>query len=135
MPSQGRTLYLARRATLQFARDGAILPALIETLLDEARSEAIAAKNAALSRALKIVMNSFYGVLGAPGCRFFDPRLPTSITRRGHAIIERREGVLRGASGLAVLYGDTDSLFVHVLACPPSPNRQRGSSVRFSRSS
>src|SRR6185369_1242484 len=70
-----------------FAREGAILPELISNL-HEARSKAIASENAALSRAIKILMNSFYGVLGTPGCRFFDPRLPTSITRRGHAIIE-----------------------------------------------
>lgn len=95
-----------------FARRGAILPAMIETLHD-ARTEAMVAKNAALSRAIKILMNSFYGVLGTPGCRFFDPRLPTSITRRGHAIIERARAFFE-AQGLRVLYGDTDSLFVHL---------------------
>ena len=95
-----------------FAREGAILPELV-TMLHEARSAAMASKNAALSRAIKILMNSFYGVLGTPGCRFFDPRLPTSITRRGHAIIERARSFFEDA-GLPVIYGDTDSLFVHV---------------------
>jgi DNA polymerase elongation subunit (family B) len=73
----------------------------------------MAAKDEALSRAIKILMNSFYGVLGTPGCRFFDARLPTSITRRGHAVIERARAFFVG-EGLRVLYGDTDSLFVHV---------------------
>src|SRR5205085_8057426 len=41
-----------------FARDGAILPELIATLHD-ARSAAMAQENAALSRAIKILMNSF----------------------------------------------------------------------------
>jgi len=95
-----------------FARDGAILPELIATL-HEARSAAMATGNTALSRAIKILMNSFYGVLGTPGCRFFDPRLPTSITRRGHAIIERARAFFE-EQGLPVIYGDTDSLFVHV---------------------
>jgi DNA polymerase-2 len=95
-----------------FAREGAILPDLI-VKLHEARSAAMATSNAALSRAIKILMNSFYGVLGTPGCRFFDPRLPTSITRRGHAIIERARAFFE-AEGLPVIYGDTDSLFVHV---------------------
>ncbi|MDF2691657.1 MAG: polB [Labilithrix sp.] len=99
-----------------FARDGAILPALIDTLHD-ARSSAMASGNAALSRAIKIVMNSFYGVLGTPGCRFFDPRLPTSITRRGHAILERARAFFEQA-GLPVIYGDTDSIFVHVGGSP-----------------
>lgn len=96
----------------RFAREGAILPDLVTTLHD-ARTAAMESKNAALSRAIKILMNSFYGVLGTPGCRFFDPRLPTSITRRGHAIIERARAFFEGA-GLPVIYGDTDSLFVHV---------------------
>ena len=97
-----------------FARPPAesILPSLIATLHAE-RSKAMAAKNEALSRAIKILMNSFYGVLGTPACRFFDPRLPTSITRRGHAVIERARAFLVGR-GLTVIYGDTDSLFVHL---------------------
>ncbi len=95
-----------------FAREGAILPEIIETLHD-ARSVAMASKNEPLSRAIKIVMNSFYGVLGTPGCRFFDARLPTSITRRGHLIIERARAFFEGRD-LRVLYGDTDSLFVHL---------------------
>jgi DNA polymerase-2 len=41
-------------------------------------------RNAPLSQALKIIMNAFYGVLGSSGCRFFDPRLASSITLRGH---------------------------------------------------
>ena len=111
-----------------FARDGAILPALIETLHDT-RSRAIAAKNEPLSRAIKIVMNSFYGVLGAPGCRFFDPRLPTSITRRGHAVIERAR-MFFVDRGLAVLYGDTDSLFVHLEGAPSEDAaRSRGQAL------
>jgi DNA polymerase II len=95
-----------------FARSSAILPELIATL-HEARSAAMGTGNAALSRAIKILMNSFYGVLGSPGCRFFDPRLPSSITRRGHEIIERAR-VFFEAEGLPVIYGDTDSLFVHL---------------------
>jgi len=95
-----------------FAREGAILPILISTLHD-ARSAAMARKDAAHSRAIKILMNSFYGVLGTPGCRFFDARLPTSITRRGHAIIERARRFFE-AEGLPAIYGDTDSLFVHL---------------------
>jgi DNA polymerase II len=98
----------------KFARDDqkTILPDLIATL-HEARSQAIATNNAALSRAIKILMNSFYGVLGTPGCRFFDSRLPTSITRRGHQIIERARSYFEETHGLRVIYGDTDSLFVH----------------------
>lgn len=93
-----------------FARQGALLPGIIQHL-HQARSEARAAGNETLSRAVKILMNSFYGVLGTPGCRFFDPRLASSITRRGHEIIERSKTFCE-ARGLRVIYGDTDSLFV-----------------------
>ena len=95
-----------------FARDGHILPGLIGTLWS-ARDEARRESNGAMSQAIKILMNSFYGVLGTPGCRFFDHRLVNSITRRGHEIITRSRDFLR-ARDLAVIYGDTDSLFVHL---------------------
>lgn len=95
----------------RFARSPSILPGMIERLT-EARRDAIAEGNDALSRAIKIQMNSFYGVLGTPGCRFFDSRLASSITRRGHQIIRRAKAFFE-EKGYAVLYGDTDSLFVH----------------------
>lgn len=93
-----------------FAREGAILPELIATLW-EARSRARDEGRASMSTAIKILMNSFYGVLGTPGCRFFDPRLAASITLRGHEIIARTRDRIQ-EKGLRVIYGDTDSLFV-----------------------
>jgi DNA polymerase-2 len=94
----------------RFSRDRHILPGLIEELW-QARDRAKAARNEATSRAIKIIMNSFYGVLGTPGCRFFDPRLVASITMRGHEIIQKsREWIEE--EGRRVIYGDTDSLFV-----------------------
>ena len=97
-----------------FAREGAILPELVAEL-GAVREEAKAAGDAALSQAVKILMNSFYGVLGAGGCRFFDSRLATSITRRGHEIIQMSRDFIE-ARGYPVIYGDTDSLFVHLRA-------------------
>jgi DNA polymerase-2 len=96
----------------RFARTGALLPEIISHLHEE-RTRAREANNETLSQAIKILMNSFYGVLGTPGCRFFDPRLASSITRRGHEIIERTRAFFE-AQGRQVLYGDTDSLFVRV---------------------
>ena len=58
-------------------------------------------------------MNSFYGVLGSPGCRFFDARLASSITRRGHEILNRTRDKIESL-GYRVIYGDTDSVFVWV---------------------
>ena len=96
----------------RFAREGAILPGLI-THLHQERNAARAAGNETLSRAIKILMNSFYGVLGTPGCRFFDPKLASSITLRGHEIIERSRDFFQ-ERGHQVIYGDTDSLFVQL---------------------
>lgn len=96
----------------RFAREGHILPQLIEKLWQQ-RDAAKAAADDALSQAIKIIMNSFYGVLGSPGCRFFDARLATSITRRGHDILQRTRDLIE-AAGYSVIYGDTDSVFVWV---------------------
>ncbi len=93
-----------------FARDNAILPELIQDLW-AARDEAKRRNDTALSRAIKILMNSFYGVLGAGGCRFYDARLASSITKRGHEIIQHSRQFIE-SEGYAVIYGDTDSLFV-----------------------
>lgn len=93
-----------------FSRQGHILPDIIEHL-SSARDQAKAEKNAPLSHAIKILMNSFYGVLGSTGCRFFDPRVCSSITLRGHEIIQQSRSWIE-EQGYAVIYGDTDSLFV-----------------------
>lgn len=95
-----------------FSRHTHILPELIEHLWG-ARDRAKKAQNEALSRAIKIIMNSLYGVLGTTACRFFDPRLVSSITLRGHEIINRSRRFIEEA-GHRVIYGDTDSLFVRL---------------------
>jgi DNA polymerase-2 len=94
----------------EFHRDRHILPGLIEELWS-LRDEAKRAQDQASSQAIKILMNSFYGVLGTAACRFFNPRLASSITRRGHEIITRSRDWLEGQQR-EVIYGDTDSLFV-----------------------
>ena len=56
-------------------------------------------------------MNAFYGVLGTSACRFFDPRLASSITMRGHEIMRQTKALVE-SQGYDVIYGDTDSTFV-----------------------
>jgi DNA polymerase-2 len=96
----------------RFAREGHILPQLIQQLWQQ-RDEAKRVGDAPLSQAIKIIMNSFYGVLGTPGCRFFDTRLASSITLRGHQILTRTRDYIEEA-GHRVIYGDTDSVFVWI---------------------
>lgn len=94
----------------RFSRSRYLLPTIIEELWT-ARDEAKRVKRSAMSQAIKIIMNSFYGVLGTTGCRFFDPRLVSSITMRGHEILEKTRDLLNDR-GFEVIYGDTDSVFV-----------------------
>jgi DNA polymerase-2 len=95
-----------------FSRTQHFLPDIIRGLWAE-RDKAKLEKNAALSQAIKIIMNSFYGILGSTGCRFFDPRLSGSITKRSHQILKQTKAWLE-QQGLQVIYGDTDSIFVHI---------------------
>ena len=56
-------------------------------------------------------MNSFYGVMGSFGCRFYHPNLPTAITGTGQKLLMGSKAFL-AEQGYEVIYGDTDSLFL-----------------------
>jgi DNA polymerase-2 len=94
----------------RFSREQHCLPAMVEHVW-RGREAAKRDGNVPLSQALKIIMNAFYGVLGSSGCRFFDTRLASSITLRGHEIMRRTRELIE-AQGYSVIYGDTDSTFV-----------------------
>ncbi|WP_321356185.1 DNA polymerase II [Pseudomonas extremaustralis] len=94
----------------RFSRTRHCLPSIVARV-SEGREEAKREHNAPLSQALKIIMNAFYGVLGSSGCRFFDTRLASSITLRGHQIMRQTRELVE-AQGYEVIYGDTDSTFV-----------------------
>lgn len=93
-----------------YHREKHFLPNIITELWAE-RDDAKRKNNAATSQAIKIIMNSFYGILGSTGCRFFDARLASSITERGHEIIQKSAQWIE-QQGYQVIYGDTDSVFV-----------------------
>ena len=94
----------------EFSRDKHFLPDIITELWQQ-RDEAKKNKDAPRSQAIKLLMNSFYGVLGSGGCRFHDARLSSSITLRGQEIMQQSTKWIE-ALGYTVIYGDTDSLFV-----------------------
>ncbi|HYN02348.1 MAG TPA: DNA polymerase II, partial [Vicinamibacteria bacterium] len=93
-----------------FVRRKGILSEILDELLPR-REEARQAGDTVKSNAIKILMNSFYGVLGTPGCRFFDPRLANAITGFGRDLLRWCQARIE-TEGHRVLYGDTDSLFV-----------------------
>ncbi|WP_299082084.1 DNA polymerase II [uncultured Paraglaciecola sp.] len=94
----------------KFSRDKHFLPDIITSLWQQ-RDQAKKNQDAARSQAIKILMNSFYGVLGSGGCPFYDTRLASSITMRGHDIMQTTAKWIEQA-GYQVIYGDTDSTFV-----------------------
>ncbi len=102
----------------QFHRTKHFLPKMIEDLWS-ARDNAKKNNEKAFSQAIKIIMNSFYGVLGSSGCRFFDVRLASSITMRGHEIMKRTRQLIE-QKGYIVIYGDTDSTFVSLTRALPT---------------
>ena len=100
-------------------------------LIDELMPQREAAKrrgDQVAAQAIKILMNSFYGVLGTPACRFFDPRLANAITSFGRELLVwcQRE-IEKG--GARVLYGDTDSLFVETGEAEPAAGRAFGEAL------
>jgi len=93
-----------------FSREKHCLPE-ITTQIWKQRDAAKRTKNEPLSQALKLLMNSFCGVLGATECRFFNPRLVSSVTLRGHQMMKQTRELVE-AEGYDVIYGDTDSIFI-----------------------
>ncbi|MDD1770428.1 MAG: DNA polymerase II [Methanomassiliicoccales archaeon] len=67
-----------------------------------------------LQQAIKILMNSFYGVFGSSFYRFTDRQIGSSITAFGR---ETTKGIIASLEGEGhdVVYSDTDSIFVK---CP-----------------
>ena len=106
------TLALEGFKGAMFSRENHFLPDIIANLWHQ-RDEAKRQQDSARSQAIKILMNSFYGVLGSGGCPFYDPRLASSITLRGHEIMQTTANWIEEL-GYKVIYGDTDSTFVHI---------------------
>lgn len=107
-----------------FRREPAILPRILDELFPRREAAKKAGDNVA-ANAIKILMNSFYGVLGTPACRFHNPALANSITRTGRDLLLWSKRWFE-AAGFKVLYGDTDSLFVSSGANDPDKAREQG---------
>ncbi len=93
-----------------FRREPGILPELLASLFPQ-RDEAKKRGDAIGAHAIKILMNSFYGVLATPACRFYSLAVANAITHFGQWVLHWTRDRVE-ALGHRVLYGDTDSLFV-----------------------
>lgn len=101
-----------------FRQEGGILPGILDRLFPE-RERLRAEGDAVGATAVKLLMNSFYGVLATPRCRFYSPETANAITGFGQHILHwTRESIEAG--GRRVLYGDTDSIFVALRAGGPA---------------
>ena len=110
-----------------FRREPGILPGLLDDLFPR-REEAKRNGDAVASQAIKILMNSFYGVLGTAACRFASPELANAITGFGREILLWSRSRIE-QFGHRVLYGDTDSLFVLSDLDDPSQAKHLGTTL------
>ena len=100
----------------RFIRESGILPSLIAEYFDE-RIKALGRGDEAAAYVYKILMNSFYGVLGAKNCRYARTELAGAITSFGKLCLHFARDFF-AARGFRVLYGDTDSVFIELGGAP-----------------
>ncbi len=112
----------------RFRREPAILPGIVTRLWKE-RDAARQAGDGLGANAIKILMNSLYGVLAASTCRFFSPALANAITHTGQHLIHLAADEVRRL-GYVVIYGDTDSLFVDPDEPDPTRAEERANEIR-----
>jgi DNA polymerase-2 len=93
-----------------FRNTNGILPEIIERL-HEAREKAKKEHRELSSYAIKIIMNSFFGVLASPNCRYFNLDMANGITYFGQMLLKLTETKI-AEMGYKVIYEDTDSCFV-----------------------
>ena len=93
-----------------FRNEKGILPSILEKLYYE-REKARKEKDELTRHAIKILSNSFFGLLANPGCRFYDVNMTNAITYFAQHIIKLTSGEIEKL-GYKVIYNDTDSAFV-----------------------
>lgn len=93
-----------------FRNSEGLLPQIIAEL-HTAREKAKKEKRELASYAIKIIMNSFWGVLASPNCRYFDFNMASAITAFARQIIQLTAKKIE-EKGYKVIYSDTDSVFV-----------------------
>ncbi|MDR3336169.1 MAG: DNA polymerase II [Treponema sp.] len=94
----------------EFSRETGVLPRLIAGYF-ESRRAALLAGDETAAFVYKILMNSFYGVLGTASCCYARTELAGAITSFARKWLHFSRDWF-AAQGYRVLYGDTDSLFV-----------------------
>ena len=105
----GKNLIIAPNRAA-FKKEPGVLPEIIETLMEE--RERVKKENDELtSHAIKILLNSFFGVMANPSFRFFNTDMANAITHFGQFLIKMTAEEMK-KKGYEVIYSDTDSIFV-----------------------
>src|SRR3989344_4476455 len=105
----GRGLIIAPNRAA-FKKEQGILPEIIAELMEE-RERVKKEKDELTSHAIKILLNSFFGVMANPSFRFFNTDMANAITHFGQFIIKLTAEEMK-KRGYEVIYSDTDSVFV-----------------------
>jgi DNA polymerase elongation subunit (family B) len=117
----------ANGTILSYEKKG-IIPGLLERWYSERKDMQAKKKSATDAKEIafwdkrqlvkKINLNSLYGAILNPGCRFFDKRIGQSTTLTGRSIAKHMDAYLNECItgeydhvGQAVIYGDTDSCY------------------------
>jgi DNA polymerase-2 len=93
-----------------FKNADGFLPQIIERIWRQ-RDLAKKRKDDIASYALKILMNSLYGAIGNPGCRYHNLSISNAITHTCQKMIKLCAKKVE-EKGYKVIYGDTDSIFI-----------------------
>jgi DNA polymerase-2 len=93
-----------------FKNSDGILPEIIGKL-HEAREKAKKEHRELSSHAIKVITNSFWGVLASPNCRYFNFDMASSITGFARQVIQLTAKKIE-EKGFKIIYQDTDSCFV-----------------------
>jgi len=94
-----------------FRNTQGILPQIIDSLHKE-RERAKKEGRELSSYAIKIIMNSFFGILASPNCRYFSLDLANAITHSGQEIIKLTAKKIE-EKGNKIIASDTDSIFIN----------------------
>jgi len=126
--NQGNAWGLTANGTIFTYEVEGIIPGLLERWYAERKVMQAKKKEATTEKEIeywdklqhvkKINLNSLYGALLNPGCRFFDKRIGQSTTLTGRSIAKHMHScvneILTGVydhEGEAIIYGDTDSSY------------------------
>ncbi|MBI2507875.1 DNA polymerase II [Candidatus Woesearchaeota archaeon] len=105
----GRNLIVAPNRAA-FKKEPGLLPEIIAGLMEE-REKVKREKDELTSYAIKILLNSMFGVMANPSFRFFNTDMANAITHFGQFLIKLTAEEMK-KRGYEVIYSDTDSIFV-----------------------